>query len=46
MFQLHDLRESRVWQEAHEEGREEGCFSGKEAGKEVESQLIPYSRCL
>jgi len=24
MFQLHDLRESKVWQEAHQEGREEG----------------------
>ena len=24
MFQLHDLRESKVWQEAHETGIEEG----------------------
>jgi predicted transposase YdaD len=24
MFQLEDLRKTRVWQEAHEEGREEG----------------------
>ena len=24
MFQLHDLRESRVWQEAHDEGKDEG----------------------
>jgi len=24
MFKLNDIRESRVWQEAHEEGREEG----------------------
>ena len=24
MFQLHDIRESKVWQEAHEEGVKEG----------------------
>lgn len=24
MFKLHDLRESKVWQEAHEEGKQEG----------------------
>lgn len=24
MFQLHDLRESKVWQEAHDEGKDEG----------------------
>ena len=24
MFQLHDLGESKVWQETHQDGREEG----------------------
>ena len=34
MFQLHDLRESKVWQEAHQEGREEGEEKGLEKGLE------------
>jgi len=42
MFQLHDLRESKVWQEAQqvgktlgrEEGREEGRQEGREEGRE------------
>jgi predicted transposase/invertase (TIGR01784 family) len=29
MFKLHDLRESRVWQEAFQEGEEEGIEKGK-----------------
>jgi predicted transposase/invertase (TIGR01784 family) len=29
MFQLHDLRESKVWQEARQTGREEGREEGK-----------------
>ncbi len=29
MFQLHDLRESKVWQEAHETGIEEGIEKGR-----------------
>ena len=30
MFQLEDLRKTRVWQEAREEGREEGREQGRE----------------
>lgn len=36
MFQLRDLRESKVWQEAYEEGRQEGWKEGyKEAMREL-----------
>ena len=28
MFELDDIRKSRVWQEAHQEGREEGREEG------------------
>ena len=35
MFQLHDLRESKVWQEAHQEGKKEGLERGREEGLEV-----------
>lgn len=42
MFKLHDLRESRVWQEAHkegkEEGREEGIAKGRQEGRSEEKQ--------
>lgn len=34
MFQLHDLRESKVWQEAHNEGLVEGVEKGVEKGME------------
>ncbi len=34
MFQLHDLRKSRVWQEAHDEGIEKGLEKGLEKGRE------------
>jgi predicted transposase/invertase (TIGR01784 family) len=34
MFQLHDLRESRFWQEAHEEGRQEGRKEGRQEGRQ------------
>ena len=34
MFELEDLRKSRVWQEAHEEGRQEGRQEGREEGRE------------
>jgi len=37
MFKLHDIRKSRVWQEAHEEGREEGQQEGETLAKQ---QLI------
>jgi len=30
MFKLHDIRETRVWKEAHEEGVEEGLEKGKQ----------------
>jgi predicted transposase YdaD len=29
MFQLHDIRKTRVWQEAHEEGVEQGIKQGR-----------------
>ncbi|MBI1831404.1 MAG: hypothetical protein HYR84_08140 [Planctomycetes bacterium] len=35
MFQLHDLKKSKVWREAHEEGRKEGREEGREEGKEL-----------
>lgn len=34
MFQLHDLRKTRVWQEAREEGLEEGLEKGLEKGRD------------
>ena len=34
MFQLHDLRKSRVWQEAHETGIEKGIEKGRAEGIE------------
>jgi predicted transposase/invertase (TIGR01784 family) len=36
MFQLHDLRKTRVWQEAREEGIEKGIEEGIEEGIEKE----------
>lgn len=33
-FKLHDIRESKVWQEAHNLGREEGLEEGIEKGIE------------
>ena len=38
MFQLHDLRKSRVWQEAHEQGIEKGIEKGLEKGRTLEKQ--------
>jgi predicted transposase/invertase (TIGR01784 family) len=57
MFQLHDLKESKVWQEAHQtgvvEGREEGLVEGREMGKEEgreegrgEERRAIVQRCL
>lgn len=40
MFQLHDLKESRVWQEAHEEGKKEGKEEGTEAGRMIEKREV------
>jgi predicted transposase/invertase (TIGR01784 family) len=44
MFKLHDLRKTRVWQEAHEEGREkgieEGIVEGIEKGQALEKQRL------
>ncbi len=34
MLQVHDIRETRVYQEAKEEGKEEGRAEGKEEGRE------------
>ena len=33
MFQLHDIRKSKVWREAHQSGREEGREEGRDEGK-------------
>jgi predicted transposase/invertase (TIGR01784 family) len=53
MFKLHDLRESRVWQEAFQEGEEEGIQKGIEKGIEkgrAEERLLMQrellERCL
>jgi predicted transposase/invertase (TIGR01784 family) len=34
MFELEDLRKTRVWQEARAEGRQEGREEGREQGRE------------
>ena len=34
MFKLHDIRKTRVWQEAHEEGHEEGIEKGRALEKQ------------
>ena len=40
MFSLSDLRETKVYQEALEEGREEGIQQGREEGKLVAKQNL------
>ncbi len=40
MFKLHDLRKTRVWQEAHEEGVEQGVEQGVEEGRRLEKQQL------
>lgn len=40
MFKLHDLRETRVWKEAHQEGKEEGLEEGIEKGKKEKMQEV------
>jgi predicted transposase/invertase (TIGR01784 family) len=49
MFQLHDIRKSKVWQEAHEtgveKGRKEGIQEGREEGKSIAKQDV-VRRCL
>ena len=44
MFQLHDLRESKVWQEAEQVGktlgREEGREKGREEGREESNRAF------
>jgi predicted transposase/invertase (TIGR01784 family) len=40
MFKLHDIRKTRVWQEAREEGMEEGVEKGIEKGKVLERQQL------
>ena len=49
MFQLHDLRKTRVWQEAREEGVEVGVEIGREEGRkegrEAERQEL-VRKCL
>jgi predicted transposase/invertase (TIGR01784 family) len=40
MFGLEDLRKTRVWQEAHEEGREEGLSQGREQGQALTKKAI------
>jgi predicted transposase/invertase (TIGR01784 family) len=43
MFQLHDLRKSRVWQEAHDEGMEKGMV---QAQQEFVQRLIAKGKPL
>jgi predicted transposase/invertase (TIGR01784 family) len=38
MLQVHDIRQTRVYQEAKEEGRKEGLEQGMERGIEEERQ--------
>jgi len=38
MFKLHDIRKTRVWQEAREEGLEEGIEKGIEKGRSLEKK--------
>jgi len=40
MFDLEDLRKTRVWKEAHKEGREEGHVEGVEEGRVQEKQEL------
>ncbi len=40
MFKLHDIRKTRVWQEAHDEGKEEGIEEGIEKGKVLERKQL------
>jgi predicted transposase/invertase (TIGR01784 family) len=40
MFKLHDIRKTRVWQEAHEEGMEKGIEKGIEEGRMLEKQQL------
>ncbi len=40
MFKLHDLRKSRVWQEAHGIGVKEGIEKGIEKGRVLEKQQL------
>lgn len=41
MFELEDLRNTRVWQEAEEEGREKGREEGREKGRaEKSAELV------
>jgi predicted transposase/invertase (TIGR01784 family) len=45
MFQLHDLRKSKVWQDARQEGINEGIEKGIEKGKSIEKR-VTIRRCL
>ena len=40
MFQLEDLRKTRVWQEAEEEGRLKGHTEGHAEGREQEREEL------
>lgn len=40
MFKLRDLRKTRVWQEAAQEGREEGKAEGREEGQSKERKAV------
>jgi predicted transposase/invertase (TIGR01784 family) len=42
MFQLEDLRKTRVWQEAHDEGREVGREVGREEGRVERSEELVH----
>ena len=40
MFHLHDLRESKVWQEAEKTGQEKGREEGREEGRELKKREL------
>jgi predicted transposase/invertase (TIGR01784 family) len=44
MFKLHDIRKTRVWQEALEEGIEKGIEQGIEKGRTLEKRQLAARR--
>ncbi len=45
MFKLHDIRKTKVWQEAYEEGRKEGYEEGRKEGIE-EGRMLARQRIV
>ena len=47
MFKLHDIRKTKVWQEAYEEGRKDGIEEGRKEGlQKLREQGIEEGRML